>query len=164
MPVGSPIRRIQLFDVVRRAEPTVVDVGIGTHQEQRADVGDGDADRLRAAQGAIRRGNNHLVDVVAIKIARQVKVRCGDKSQYARGRVDRELRRVRSASYAVSDRLHRQIGVGGSDRGHGRGILRNADAGRRRSAVTGDDRSVVIDRRDRKVYQHTAICAESIVD
>ena len=152
-----------MFDVVGRAEPAVVGVRIGTDEEQRTDVGDGHADRLRAGQCAVRRGNNHVVNVIAIEVTRQIKVRSRDKSQDARRCVDRELRRIRSARHAVREGLNRQIGVGGRDRGHRCGVLGHTDAGRRCSPVAGDDRRVVVHRCDREIHQHTAVRTETVV-
>ena len=153
-----------MFDVVSRAEPAVVDIRVGTHEEQRAYVGDGHTDRLRAAQGSIRRGNNHVVDIVAIEVTWNIKVRSRDKSQNAGRRVDREPRRIRSACHAVGEGLNRQIGVGRGDGGHGRGVLGNADAGRRRSTVAGDNRRVIVERRNRKAHQHTGVRTDTVVD
>ena len=105
-----------------------------------------------------------MVDIVAIEIARHIKVRRVDKSQYARDAVDRKLRRIRPTNNAVSERLNRQISVSCRDRRDGGCILRNADARRRRTTVAGDDRRVVVDRRDRKIHEHAAVRTDSIID
>ena len=68
--VGSAVGRVQLFNVVSRTEPAVVNVGLAGNHERRTDVSDGDTDRLRAAQSAIRRFKDDVVDIVAIGIAR----------------------------------------------------------------------------------------------
>ena len=162
--VGSAVCRVQLFNVVSRTKPAVVNVGLGGHHERRTDVGDGDTDRLRTAQSAIRGFDDDIVNIVAIEISRNVKVRSGNKSQYARDYINRELCRVRSTNNAIHNRLHWQIGVGCGDSCDGGCVFRNADTARGPTAVTGDDRSIVIDRSDRKTHQNAAVRSNSVID
>src|SRR3569832_37470 len=56
-----------------------------------SDVGDGDCDRLRVGQRAIRNLHDDVIDVVGAGVAGRLEVGRGDEAQYAGRRNDREL-------------------------------------------------------------------------
>ncbi|MEZ5728590.1 MAG: hypothetical protein R3E48_11600 [Burkholderiaceae bacterium] len=114
------------------------------------DRGDRHADRLGVGAAEPVVGlDGDVVDVVGASIGRRFIVRGGQEAQRPGNAIDGEQRRVRTPNDAVVHRLRGQVGVGGRDGGHGRGVLGHVERGRSAAAVRSDDRVVVVDRRDR---------------
>ncbi|MEZ5728589.1 MAG: hypothetical protein R3E48_11595 [Burkholderiaceae bacterium] len=95
------------------------------------DRGDRDGDGLGVgATGAIVGLDGDVVDVVGTGIGRPFVVRGGQEAERTGDAIDGEQGRVGATDDAVVHRLRGQVGVGGGDGGHGRGVLGDADRGR----------------------------------
>ena len=118
-------------------------------------IGDGDRDVLgRGVAGVVADGDRHDVVVIAggaAEIGRALEIRCFDETQVTAG-IDAEEVAIGGAAGTSRKSVEEQsvtgIGIGGGDRRHRRGVLGHVQRCRCSTAVAGDERIVIVNRRN----------------